>query len=247
MKKYIVAFFLFLSVFANAQKTINDFKYAIVPTKFAFLGEENLYRINTMTKFNLTKMGFEAYYDNENLPAEILDDRCSKLYIDVEKVSTFLVTKLVVVFKDCQNNVIYRSPEGKSRSKEYKVAYPEALNNAFTALYGIGYLYNGSEVASSYTTKKATVKSQNTVTEPKSSPKIDETQDYLFAQPIANGYQLVDKTPKVVFKIFKTSQADYFTAQSETINGALIKKDGEWILEYYKDDKPVSQKLLIKF
>lgn len=248
MKKYILTLLLFASAIVNAQKSINDYQYVIVPTKFEFTGEDNLYRLNTITKFNLTKMGFKAYYDNEDMPADILDDRCSKLYVDVKKVSTFLVTKLSLVFKDCQNNIVYTSPEGKSRSKEYKNAYPEALNDAFASMSGLGYAYNGKEVASSFTTTKSKpAKVQSAVSEPKSSPQISESADYLFAQPIANGYQLVDKTPKIVLKIYKTSQPDYFTAQSETKNGAVIKKDGEWIFEYYKDDQPISEKLLIKF
>lgn len=243
MKKYILILFLSLSAIASAQKSLNDYKYAIVPVKYSFVSEENQYRLNTLTKLNLTRMGFQAFYENEDLPLEILNDRCNKLYVNVEKVKSFLVTKLVVTFKDCQNNIVFTSGEGKSRDKEYKTAYVEALNEAFQSLYGLGYAYNGSDL-----TSKFTQKIEPAVETPKSSPVItEESKDLLFAQPIPNGYQLIDKTPKVVLKIFKTSQPDYFTAQSETINGAVIKKNGEWILEYYKDDRPVSEKLLIKF
>ncbi len=244
MKKYILILFLLLSAITSAQKSLNDYKYVIVPVKYAFLSEENQYRLNTLTKFNLTKVGFVSYYDTDKLPDDIVNNKCDKLYVDVEKVKAFLLTKLVVVFRDCQNNVVYKSAEGKSKDKEYKIAYTEALNEAFQSLYGLGYTYNGKDLNSKFALKTEPA----TVETPKSSPAIaEESKDLLFAQPIPNGYQLVDKTPKVVLKIFKTSQPDYFTAQSETINGAVIKKNGEWILEYYKDDKPVSEKLLIKF
>jgi hypothetical protein len=246
MKKYILTTIFFVSAFASAQNTINDYKYVIVPIKYDFLKEENGYRLNTLTKFNLNKMGFTAFYATEELPAEIASDRCTKLYLDVQKLSSFLSTKLVIVFKDCQNNVVHTSEEGRSKSKEFAVAYPEALNEAFQSLFNFGYQYSGKDVSTFSVAKPAKANVAPAVT-PKSSSEIDETKDYLFAQPIANGYQLVDKTPKVVLKIYKTSQPDYFTAQSETKNGAVIKKDGEWILEYYKDDKPVSEKLLIKF
>ncbi|TPD69902.1 hypothetical protein [Flavobacterium microcysteis] len=237
MKKNILILFLFASLSALAQKSLNNYKYAIVPVKFAFTNEENEYRLNTITKFNLSKMGFEAFYDNENLPLETAGERCSRVFVNVEKVSSLLSTKLIVVFRDCENREITRSDVGTSKAKEYKLAYPEALNNAFKSLFALGYNYNG-------TVYKAETKKVET---PKSSVEPEDTPNMLFAQPISNGYQLIDKTPKVVFKIFKTSHPDYFTVQSETINGALIRKNNEWILEYYKDDKPVSEKLLIKF
>lgn len=248
MKKNFLILLLLVSGLLSAQKSINDYKYVIVPTKYDFLDEENMYRLNTMTKFNLTKIGFTAFYTNEDLPVEIINDRCSKLYVNVEKVKAFLSTKLIITFKDCQNNVIYTSGEGRSKEKEYKVAYPEALNAAFETLNLMKYSYNGKNGGGiSNTSAKTAVAKAKEADVPKSSPNIDETKDYLYAQPIANGFQLVDKTPKVVLKIYKTSQPDYFTAQSETKNGAVIKKDGEWILEYYKDERPVSEKLLIKF
>ncbi|MDQ7959774.1 hypothetical protein [Flavobacterium lindanitolerans] len=237
MKKNILILFLFVSLSALAQRSLNDYKYAIVPVRFAFANEENEYRLNTITKFNLTKMGFEAFYDNEDLPLETAGERCSRLFVNVEKVSSLLSTKVVVVFRDCNNVEISRSSIGLSKAKEYKIAYPEALNDAFKSLFTFGYNYNGTVY------KPESVKKET----PKSSVEPEDTPNMLFAQPISNGYQLVDKTPKVVFKIFKTSHPDYFTVQSDTINGALIRKNNEWVLEYYKDDKPVSEKLLIKF
>lgn len=237
MKKNILILFLFASLSALAQRSLNDYKYAIVPVKYDFLNEANEYRLNTITKHNLIKMGFQAFYDNEDLPLETAGERCSRVFVSVEKINGLLSTKLVVVFRDCENKEINRSDVGISKLKEFKLAYPEALNNAFKSLFTFGYNYNG-------TVYKAEPKKVET---PKSSVEPDDTPNMLFAQPISNGYQLIDKTPKVVFKIFKTSHPDYFTVQSETINGALIRKNNEWILEYYKDDKPVSEKLLIKF
>lgn len=227
---------MLVSIVASAQKTLNDYKYVIIPLKYEFLSEENKFRLNTITKHNLVKMGFEAYYENENLPYEAANDRCSRLYVNVENEKGFLQTKLSVVFRDCDNKIVYKSEPGVSKNKEFKFAYPEALDKAFASVNKLGYKYNGNVTN---VDKKSEA--------PVSSAQIDETKEYLFAQPITNGYQLVDKTPKIVLKIYKTSQPDYFTAQGDGINGALLKKNGEWILEYYKNDQPVSEKLLIKF
>ena len=41
-----------------------------------FLKAENQYRLSTLTKVNLKKAGFEAFYTNETIPKEY-NDRCS--------------------------------------------------------------------------------------------------------------------------------------------------------------------------
>jgi len=238
MKKYILILSLFISLAATAQKTLNDYKYVIVPVRYNFFNEDNKFRLNTITKFNLAKIGFVPFYENENFYSQIGEDKCNRLFVNVEKENSLLATKLVVVFKDCNNKIIYKTEPGKSSAKDFETAYPEALEKAFAQLYNFGYKFKGQAI------NNVVAKASET---PTSSAVLEDTADMLFAQPIPNGYQLIDKTPKVVLKIFKTSQPDYFTAQSETINGAVIKKNGEWILEYYKDDKPISEKLLIKF
>jgi hypothetical protein len=41
----------------------------------------------------------------------------------------------------------------------------------------------------------------------------------LYAQPIVNGFQLVNSTPKVVMKVFKTSSSTCLIAMRESIQG----------------------------
>lgn len=69
----------------------------------------------------------------------------------------------------------------------------------------------------------------------------------LYAQAIANGYQLIDTTPKIVLTLMKTSAENYFIAANATANGIVLKKNEDWFFEYYKDGKLVSEKLLVKF
>ena len=129
MKKYIVLFLLFSTVvFAQ---NVNDYKYALMPSKFSFLKEENQYNLNLITKMYLQKYGFESYYDNETFSADFASINCNKIFIDVLNNSTMFSTKLKVVIKDCKNNILATSDEGTSREKEYRVAYNEALRMAF--------------------------------------------------------------------------------------------------------------------
>jgi hypothetical protein len=69
----------------------------------------------------------------------------------------------------------------------------------------------------------------------------------VYAQATATGYQLVDASPKVVYKLYKTSRPDLFIASKGTSQGILIQKGNEWYLEYYENEKLVSEKVAVKF
>ncbi|RZJ53288.1 MAG: hypothetical protein EOO44_09010 [Flavobacterium sp.] len=243
---------LLVSVFGFAQ-SVNDYKAVIVPVKYEFLKTENQYRLSTLSKSNLLKAGFQAYYTNEQLPAELID-RCQLLYLDVKKDNAFLVTKLYVEFKDCFGKVIYTSETGRSKEKDYDVAYRESLDDAFKSIYNLHYSYSGkapvsttqqSMTATPLSTAASAVVTTTAVTK---SPVADMSDpNLLYAQPTENGFQLIDKTPRVVMKLLKTSRPDSFIAIKDGIQGSLNAKDNQWFFEYYQNDKLVSEKVSVKF
>ena len=237
------------SVVGFAQ-SINDYKAVIIPLKYEFMKTDNQYRLATLSKQNLTKGGFEAFYSNEQLP-EGYTDRCQVLYMDVIRDNAFLVTKLIIQFKDCFGQVVFTSEAGKSREKEYEVAYKEALDNAFKSVYALHYKYSGNPVANSKTSApvKAAVATTMVATPiaTASSPDLKDP-NLLYAQPTESGYQLIDKTPKVVMKLLKTSQPNVYIAIKDNVQGSLIlKEDGQWYFESYQNDKLVSEKIVVKF
>ena len=235
---------LFISVIGFAQ-SVNDYKAVIIPLKYDFLKSDNQYRMATMTKSNLQKAGFQAFYANEEIPAEFAD-RCQLLYIDVKKESGFLVTKLFAEFKDCYGKVIYTSEIGKSKEKEYDVAYKESLDLAFVSVNKLHYKYDGKALAS--TSKPIAVVSAPIQTVQTAAPVADISDpNLLYAQPTENGYQLIDKTPKVVMKLLKTSRSDSFIAIKDGVQGSLNAKDNQWFFEYYQNDKLISEKVSVKF
>ena len=67
----------------------------------------------------------------------------------------------------------------------------------------------------------------------------------LYAQAIENGFQLVDSTPKVVYKIKKTGIADVYLVENK--NATLYKKGSNWILEFYENNVLKQEELNIKF
>ena len=86
MKKLVFVFILFSTVAFS--QNINNYKAVIIPLKYDFLKSENQYRLATLTKLNLQKAGFVAFYSNEDIPSEY-KDRCSLLTVDVKKESGF--------------------------------------------------------------------------------------------------------------------------------------------------------------
>lgn len=268
MKRYVLILFLLLSFSAYSQNTIDNYKYAVVPKRFSFLKQDDQYSLNSLTKGLLEDKGFTVYFDNE-LPSEVANNKCQVLNADVLENSGMFTTNLTLLLKDCQGNILFKSKEGKSREKEYGLAYRVALRDAFTSLNKISHTGNAgstnqpAQPITVTTTSDASVKPIGTLSnqpvQPLSTRTAPETSatsteaatnqaaGTLYAQAIANGYQLIDTTPKIVLTLLKTSAENYYIASSATAKGIVMKKNGDWVFEYYRDGKLISEKLLVKF
>ncbi|MEX0314558.1 MAG: hypothetical protein AB3N18_10300 [Allomuricauda sp.] len=275
---------LFLAVFViglngSMNGQLNKYKYIIVPKQFDAFKTQNRYQTSTTIKHLFTKNGFNAVYDDA-LPDDLANNRCLGLLVDLEDNSSLFATKTAIVLQDCQLNEVFRSIEGKSKIKEYKKAYREALNDAFITFSGLNYTYTPKieekqeakeepiivsfkndvksleekpveeVIVQEATTENQTYKSvkpveSNYVKAEKSKEPLAE--GLLYAQPIENGYQLVDSTPKVVMKLMKTSVADIFLVNHNGRSGMLTNQEGKWILEYADDGGKKAKELKIKF
>lgn len=241
MKKTLLYLAFLVSGLSFAQ-SVNDYKYIIVPEKFDWLKEPNQYNMNALTKMVFEKYGWQVFYPNQKMPDELALDRCKALYAGVDNNSGLMSTALVINLKTCDGATVFTSVEGKSREKAYQKAYYEALREASQSVGQLNYKYSGKETA-----KPAAAAASVAVNQQAATPATVNNDSQLFAQPIANGYQLVDNTPKVVLKIYKTSQQDSYTAVSDSKNGVVFKRGNDWFFEYYQNDKLVSEKLNIKF
>lgn len=244
MRKVLLVLALFISGLCDAQ-SINEYQYVVIPRKFEFLKDENKYNLNTLTKMLFEKQGFKVFYEDENKPDDLALDRCKALYGNLVNDSGMLSTVLQISLKDCTGATVFLSEKGKSKEKEFHKAYYEALREASQSLTALNYTYTGKQSSGMPMTAKD---SKDTGVQKNITPVPSTTDgEMLFAQPVANGYQLVDTTPKVVLKMYRTSQKDSYTAVSDTKNGVVFKKGEEWIFEYYQNDQLVSEKLNIKF
>jgi hypothetical protein len=249
MKRYLFIILLAISLSVQAQPNAANYKYIIVPEKFSFLKQVNQYGLNTLTKSFFEEKGFTVYFDNAEIPEEIAADRCKALVVDLQEKNSMFVTNVTLLLKDCKGAVVLKSKEGKSREKEYETSYNDALKDAFTSFNDLKYAPGSTTVATS------TVPA-NTNTETKTTPvpaneptaaKTEQQEVLLYAQAISNGYQLIDATPKIVMTLLKTSMEDCYISNKGNTNGVVLKKNGNWFFEYYKNNVLVSEKLSIKF
>jgi hypothetical protein len=66
---------------------------------------------------------------------------------------------------------------------------------------------------------------------------------YQFVE-IANGFAIMDATPKVILQIYKTTNPNVFIADKFGLKGVFTKIENKGIFEYYLNDKLVVEEYL---
>lgn len=281
----ILLVFLVGGTMAFAQ--FSDYKYIVVPKKFAAFKNENQHATSTLIKYLFDQQGFNVVYEG-NFPDDLNRDRCLGLWVRLWDDSNLFVTRTTLAFEDCENNLIFQTAQGRSKLKEYRASYEEAIRGAFASLKGMLHNYVPKEKKDNEETvtlnfdndvksldgeaakdlgnksskaveQKATPEEQLYKSkEPVASTMVKKETaepnansgsqvDILYAQPIEKGYQLVDTTPKVRYKLQKTSVPDVYLVVDDDKNGIVFKKEGKWFLQYEDDDQDVMKELNIKF
>jgi len=259
-----------------SQETVNlnKYKYLVVDSKFDFVRQVDGYKTSSFTKFLFKKKGFDAYLDNEEFNEDLAKNGCKALYAEVKDNSGFLRTRSYIEITDCKGKLLFKSPEGTSKHKEYARAYREAIREAFESVIKLPYEYDPSlsEEPTIVTTevkkeepkqvvevkqevkkvpvmvvKEVPVKKTETVTEPKKNLEVSKELkvEVLYAQPNENGFQLVNTKPAIVFILLKTNNPQKFIIKDK--NGTFTKNGDIWIAEYYDNGKLTTQRYQVKF
>lgn len=140
----VFAFVLSASSSLFAQEVLNSYKYFIIPNQYEFQKSENQYQLNALTEFLFEKEGYNVFMTNEPYPEELAKNPCLGLKVLLKNNSGMLTTKLTMDFIDCYNSVVYSTPEGKSKIKDYQKSYQDATRKTFDTLKRFEYAYNGS-------------------------------------------------------------------------------------------------------
>lgn len=239
MKKITVSMFLLLYTLSWAQ---DQYKYVIVPNRFTFFKEENKYNLNTVTKSFFEKEGFIVYYDTDEFPVSIANNRCEALYANAVESNTIFTTKITIEIKDCYNKVIFTSDLGASKDKSYETAYTAAFRQALSSMK------QKLNFKKTSTTKEVLpTPAAEFVASPAPASVKTTTDVLLFAIPTEIGYKLVDSVPAIIFELAATSIEHVFTAKKGALTGTFLKKNSGWFFEYYDDTTLISEKVLVKF
>lgn len=235
MKKLSLLFVLLLPVLAFSQ-TINNYEMVLVPVRFEFQSEDNQYRASTILKTGLTEVGFKATYSNENAKVNF-SDRCNLLNAKLINHQNILRTKLQFQLVDCNGKVLFETPIIDSKEKDRAIAFRQCMDKIIDLIKNMEYKFEGENTMPSM---------PQTVEVQKTEAKIDLSK-VLYAQPTDNGFQLVDSTPQLVMKLFKTSQPDFYTAQFQNQTGMVFKRDNQWFFEFTQEGTLKTVSLEIKF
>ncbi|WP_222984910.1 hypothetical protein [Flagellimonas meishanensis] len=208
---YIALFAIGISGTVNGQ--LNSYKYIIVPKKFEAFNSENLHMTSTMVKHYFTQYGFNAIYDDA-IQVDLVEEPCLALTAELLDFSTLFSTKTFIVLTDCNGKEIFRTIEGRSKEKEYRDAYKEALEESFISFAGMDYRYTPKE-------KKET-KSKN-----------DETITISFKDDIKSVGNAPN--PKVVEQ--KATPKEQFYKSKEPIGSNMVK--AEPVEEINEEQAPV--------
>ncbi len=236
-------------ILVGQEINLEKYKYIVVSDKFHFVKTIDGFQTSSLTKFLLKKKGFQVYLSNENFPDELSQNKCNNtLFADVKDESDFLTIKSIIVLNDCEGKNIYTSKVGKSKLKEYKKAYQASIRSAFDSM--TDFIYSNKPSEKSLITPEITIIDKIVVTPDPVTQKKEAVNEILpsenlYAQPIPNGFQLVNTTPEVVYVLLKTGVKDIFLLKDKT--GIVYKSVEKWFVEFYQNEMLVTKELKVKF
>jgi len=254
MKRSVFLLFFVVAMGAVNAQQLNQYRDVVVPWEYSFLKSANQYQLNELTKFLFDQEGFNTRYDHEEKSASWSKDPCEVLTVNVASSSTMFTTKLTITLKDCHNKVVFTSAVGKSKLKEYKKGHQEALRKAFASIKALNYTYEGKasnvqmtavedatdlddavEMIIVEETDGAKVQNEGTKVDLSEAANegfvIPKTGELLYAQPTKLGFQLIDRSPKVVFVLLESAKKDLFILENS--KGVVYKQGEKWFVDLY--------------
>lgn len=228
MKNFAILVLVLFSINLVAQQN----KVIIISNKYEFQKEKNTYNINSMLKAILVSNNYQVFFDDEELPFEIAQNKCNALTGVLIDNSNLLVRKIKFQIRDCQNNLLYETAEVKTREKDIQNAYIETIKLLSPELKK----YDATVIQ-----EKEVVATEELV----DVPKISEFKTYLncklkqtFGNPQA---EVKDSNDNILLSLQKTKNPNVFIAvntnvintNKEFVTGIFTKTGNKGVFEYY--------------
>lgn len=229
MKSIALSIFLVISFANELQAQLNEYKYIVVPKQFDGFNRENQYKTSTIVKHLFTQKGFNAVYDDK-LPKDLQANRCLGLFVNLDNQSSMFTTKTMLVLKDCSNEVVFSTLQGKSKKKEYEASFAEAIEKAFRSFNAMPYSYEPK--AQEETSEPITVSFKNDVKKLDERPNLSKNQDPLVEQeatverqyykdnrPVESDIKKAAvTTPIVVAQVATVAEQSFESREPETVS-----------------------------
>ncbi|EFK37118.1 hypothetical protein HMPREF0204_10964 [Chryseobacterium gleum ATCC 35910] len=244
MKKLSMLVLAVCSTMAFAQK-VSDYKYVAIPEKFETFKEDYGLK-NFFTKALSGKKYIILPAIKDNWPAEAKSNFCNVVTADVINDKNLFKNKVIVQFKDCNNNMILES-KGGSKIKEFEEGLQDALKEAMIKVPVANpvALLPASDNIAQRTSLETAVSSTSTIN-PEVSNYSNGKLDLQKIQLDLNQFILAKSGSSVPFAVFKaTSKNSVFLVKlsdgSTTIgyfeNGNIVidipQADGKYAKEVF--------------
>lgn len=127
--KNLIATILLLSLSSTQAQNVSDYKYVIVPQKFADF-EKNDYNLNSKLKMLLRKKNYVIIAEGvTEKPEDLQFNQCLATKVDIKELKDSFKNKLEVIFTNC-NQKIVGTYQGVSKIKDFEEGFEEALQLA---------------------------------------------------------------------------------------------------------------------
>jgi len=116
----------------------------------------------------------------------------------VNENSSLFSTKVNIDLLDCYNTIIFSTEEARSKEKDFKKAYHEAIRKTFVEIEELNYAYNNTPV----NTSKKELKTTKVVVIPKKVqvPKIEKVENLNKTTPVIKSKKVSKKPTEQVKK-----------------------------------------------
>lgn len=240
---------LFVSFFVPKEaisQNLNGYKYVIVPIKYDFLEENDKYQLNSLTEFLFEKYGFTTVLQGEEFPSDLKENRCDALTADVLSDSGMFsfVTKVQIILKNCNNQIVFKSKVGRSKLKMYKFSYQQALRDAFSSVEALNYSYTEPTNSVIAIKEKKIVSKADTLLKNRNLVFKYKNETYLLQE---EGKGLVLKKRGVTNPIGflnETSKENYVFRSNEMNGTAYFDESGNLVIEYFDVEAGEMQKMI---
>lgn len=205
MKKVSTLVLAICSTMVFAQK-VSDYKYVAVPEKFETFKEDYGLK-DFFTKALKGKKYIILPVIKDNWPSEARNNFCNVVNADVINDKSLFKNKVILQFKDCNNNVVLES-KGGSKIKEFEEGLQDALREALIKVSISNPVALLPATTTNTTTQNSSPEPVKSTATPESSNFSNGKMDLQKIQIDPSQFILAKSGSSVPFAVFKTSSKD---------------------------------------